>query len=242
VLMGPKREELLTGREKKMTAYHEAGHALAAWLLPGVDKLHKVTIIPRGRALGVTQLVPEEDRMNIGESDLHNRLAFILGGRAAEKIVFGEYSAGAENDLQQATRIARKMVSHWGMSERVGPVACHGSNEQPFLGRDVYEQREYGEHMAQIIDEEVSRLLGEAATRATALLSEHRGKLDRLAEELESREMLDDTEVVEIIGPATPRSGGETVGLTQPAGQPVAEPASQRSTQAVSQAASQPAT
>ncbi|MFM1997851.1 MAG: hypothetical protein RLZZ111_2238 [Planctomycetota bacterium] len=224
VLMGPKREELLTGREKKMTAYHEAGHALAAWLLPGVDKLHKVTIIPRGRALGVTQLVPEEDRMNIGESDLYNRLAFILAGRAAEKLVFGEYSAGAENDLQQATRIARKMVSHWGMSERVGPVACHVSNEHPFLGRDVYEQREYGEHTAQIIDEEVSRILGEAAARAAALLAEHRGKLDSLSAALESREMLDDTEVVEIIGPAAPRrgdaasppGGGQTVAAQTP--------------------------
>ena len=209
VLMGPKREEILVGREKKMTAYHEAGHALAAWLLPGVDKLHKVTIIPRGRALGVTQLVPEEDRMNIGESDLNNRLVFILAGRAAEKLVFGEYSAGAENDLVQATRIARKMVSHWGMSERIGPVACHASNEHPFLGRDVYEQREFGEHMTQIIDEEVTRLLGEAATRATALLSEQRVKLDTLAGELESREMLDDTEVVAIIGPAAPRSGSD---------------------------------
>jgi len=214
VLMGPKREELLTGREKKMTAYHEAGHALAAWLLPGVDKLHKVTIIPRGRALGVTQLLPEEDRMNIGESDLHNRLAFILAGRAAEKLVFGEYSAGAENDLQQATRIARKMVSHWGMSDRVGPVACHASNEHPFLGRDVYEQREYGDHTAQVIDEEVARLLGEAATRAAALLAEERSKLDRLAGELETREMLDDTEVVDIIGPATPRSGGDAAAET----------------------------
>ncbi len=212
VLMGPKREELLAGREKKMTAYHEAGHALAAWLLPGVDKLHKVTIIPRGRALGVTQLVPEEDRMNIGESDLNNRLAFILAGRAAEKLVFGEYSAGAENDLQQATRIARKMVSNWGMSERVGPVACHVSNEHPFLGRDVYEQREFGEHTAQIIDEEVARLLGDAATRAAELLSTHRDKLDRLAGELESREMLDDTEVVDIIGPPAPRSGGDASG------------------------------
>ena len=208
VLMGPKREEVLAGREKTMTAYHEAGHALAAWLLPGVDKLHKVTIIPRGRALGVTQLVPEEDRMNVGESDLQNRLAFILAGRAAEKLVFGEYSAGAENDLMQATRIARKMVAHWGMSEKLGPVSCQSSHEHPFLGRDVYEQREFSENTAQIIDEEVARFLGEAAERAVHLLSENRGKLDRLAGELESREMLDDTEVVEIIGPATPRSAG----------------------------------
>jgi cell division protease FtsH len=209
VLMGPKREELLAGREKRMTAYHEAGHALAAWLLPGVDKLHKVTIIPRGRALGVTQLLPEEDRVNIGESDLNNRLVLGLAGRAAEKLIFGEYSAGAENDLQQATRIARRMVSHWGMSERVGPVACHASNEHPFLGRDVYEQREFSEHTARIIDEEVARILGDAARRATALLEEHRDKLDALATELESREMLDDTEVAVIIGPATPRRPGE---------------------------------
>ncbi len=210
VLMGPKREEVLAGREKKMTAYHEAGHALGAWLLPGVDKLHKVTIIPRGRALGVTQLVPEEDRMNIGESDLHNRLVFILAGRAAEKLVFGEYSAGAENDLVQATRIARRMVAHWGMSERVGPVACATSNEHPFLGRDVYEQREFSEATARIIDEEVSRILNEAAERAVKLLSDNRDKLDRLAGALETREMLDDTEVVAIIGPATPRRGGDT--------------------------------
>jgi cell division protease FtsH len=208
VLMGPKREEVLAGREKTMTAYHEAGHALAAWLLPGVDKLHKVTIIPRGRALGVTQLVPEEDRMNVGESDLQNRLAFILAGRAAEKLIFGEYSAGAENDLMQATRIARKMVAHWGMSDKLGPVSCQSSQEHPFLGRDVYEQREFSENTAQIIDEEVARFLGEAAERAATLLSDNRDKLDRLAGELESREMLDDTEVVEIIGPATPRSAG----------------------------------
>jgi cell division protease FtsH len=119
--------------------------------------------------------------------------------------VFGEYSAGAENDLVQATRIARKMVAHWGMSERLGPVACATTNEHPFLGRDVYEQREFSERTAQIIDEEVARLLNEAAERATTLLTENRGKLDRLASELENREMLDDTEVVEIIGPAVPR-------------------------------------
>jgi len=146
--------------------------------------------------------------MNVGESDLQNRLAFILAGRAAEKLIFGEYSAGAENDLMQATRIARKMVAHWGMSDKLGPVSCQSSQEHPFLGRDVYEQREFSENTAQIIDEEVARFLGEAAERAATLLSDNRDKLDRLAGELESREMLDDTEVVEIIGPATPRSAG----------------------------------
>jgi cell division protease FtsH len=168
-----------------------------------------VTIIPRGRALGVTQLVPEEDRMNIGQSDLENRLVFILAGRAAEKLVFGEFSAGAENDLVQATRLARRMVAHWGMSEKVGPVACHGSNEHPFLGRDVYEQREFSDHTARVIDDEVTRILGEAAVRATKLLSDNRDKLDRLSAALEEREMLDDTDLVGIVGPATPRRPGE---------------------------------
>ena len=220
VLMGPKREEVLAGREKRMTAYHEAGHALGSWLLPGVDKLHKVTIIPRGRALGVTQLVPEEDRMNIGQSDLENRLVFILAGRAAEKLVFGEYSAGAENDLVQATRLARRMVAHWGMSEKVGPVACHGSSETPFLGRDVYEQREFSDHTARVIDDEVARILGESAERATALLTDNRDKLDRLALALEAREVLDDTDLVGIVGPAAPRRPGDT-----PAQAPGAVPA-----------------
>ncbi len=134
VLMGPKRDEVLMGKEKAMTAYHEAGHAVLAWLLPGMDRLHKVTIIPRGRALGVTQLLPEEDRLNISESELNNRLVFMLGGRAAEKLVYDEFSAGAENDLTQGTKLARRMVAHWGMSDRLGPVAFRTSEEHPFLG------------------------------------------------------------------------------------------------------------
>ena len=153
----------------------------------------------------MTQLVPEEDRLNIGESDLHNRLAFILAGRSAEKLVFGEYSAGAENDLMQATRLARKMVSNWGMSERIGPLACQTSNEHPFLGRDVYEQRDFSEHTAQVVDEEVGRILSAAAERADVLLEENRQKLDTLSEELIAREMLDDSEVESVIGPSTPR-------------------------------------
>lgn len=150
--------------------------------------------------------------MNIGESDLSNRLVFILAGRAAEKLVFGEYSAGAENDLVQATRLARRMVAHWGMSDRVGPVACHVTNEHPFLGRDVYEQREFGEHTLKVIDEEVTRILGESAERATKLLSDNRGKLDALATQLEESEMLDEDEVVAVIGPAVPRSSSEATG------------------------------
>ncbi len=202
VLMGPKREELLSGKEKNMCAYHEAGHALLAWILPGVDRLHKVTIIPRGRALGVTQLLPEEDRFNIGETELYSQLVMALGGRAAEKIVFNEYSSGASSDLNHVTRLARRMVAHWGMSDRVGPVACHTGEEHPFLGREIYEQREFSEDTARLIDEEVSRILHEADARARELLTQQRDKLDALASALEQREMLDESEVEEIIGPS----------------------------------------
>jgi cell division protease FtsH len=211
VLMGPKREEVLTAKEKSMTAYHESGHALLAWILPDTDRVHKVTIIPRGRALGVTQLLPEEDRMNIGESELHSRLIFMLGGRSAEKLVFDEYSAGAEDDLKRATQLARRMVTHWGMSERVGPVAFRGSEEHPFLGKEFHEQREYSEHSARVIDEEITRILNGAAERANELLAGNRDKLDLLAKALEEQEVLDEVEIEEIIGPSlrTSRSNGQ---------------------------------
>jgi cell division protease FtsH len=201
VLMGPKRDEVLMGKEKSMTAYHEAGHAVLAWLLPGMDRLHKVTIIPRGRALGVTQLLPEEDRLNISESELNNRLVFMLGGRAAEKLVYDEFSAGAENDLAQCTKLARRMVAHWGMSERLGPVAFRTSEEHPFLGREIIEQREFSEHTAQIIDEEIARILRRASEQALDMLSQHRGKLDSVAAALEEKEVLDEEEFEQLIGP-----------------------------------------
>ncbi|MCE9552985.1 MAG: ATP-dependent zinc metalloprotease FtsH [Planctomycetes bacterium] len=201
ILMGAKREEVLSEKEKRMTAYHEAGHALVAWFVPGTDRVHKVTIIPRGRALGVTQLLPEEDRMSISESDLNHRLAFMLAGRAAERLIFGEYTAGAENDLSEATKLARRMVAHWGMSERLGPVAYHASEEHPFLGREIHQQREFSEHTAQLIDEEVARILHAASDRALAMLQEHRANLDRLAEALVEREILDDKEIEQLIGP-----------------------------------------
>jgi cell division protease FtsH len=206
VLMGPKREEVLSGKEKMMTAYHESGHALLAWLVPGADKVHKVTIIPRGRALGVTQLLPEEDRLNIGEGELHARLVFMMGGRGAEKLVFDEYSAGAEDDLKRATQLARRMVTHWGMSERVGPVAYRTSEEHPFLGKEIVEQREFSEHTAQVIDEEVARILHDAAERARDLLDTNRDKLDILAHTLAENEVLDNREIEELIGP-TPTRG-----------------------------------
>ncbi|MHB1037509.1 MAG: ATP-dependent zinc metalloprotease FtsH [Pirellulales bacterium] len=202
VLMGPKREEVLTGKEKTMTAYHEAGHALLAWMLPGIDRLHKVTIIPRGRSLGVTQLLPEEDRMNIGEHELYTRLTFTLGGRAAEKLVFDEYSAGAEDDLKRSTQLARRMVTHWGMSERLGPVAYRTGEEHPFLGREIQAEREFSEHTAQVIDEEIARILHAAADQARALLLQHRDKLNLLATALEENEVLDEREVEKLLGPS----------------------------------------
>ncbi|MFH1268747.1 MAG: ATP-dependent zinc metalloprotease FtsH, partial [Planctomycetota bacterium] len=131
VLMGAKREEVLVGQEKLMTAYHEAGHVLLAWLLPGSDRVHKVSVIPRGRTLGATQILPEEDRLNVGEGEINVRLAIFLGGRAAEKLRFREFSAGAEDDLKRATQLARRMVTLWGMSERLGPVAFRAHEEHP---------------------------------------------------------------------------------------------------------------
>ena len=200
ILMGPKREEVLNERERLMTAYHEAGHALLAWLLPDVDHVHKVTIIPRGRALGLTWLVPDEDRYSVGEARLHSRLAFSLGGRAAEKLVFDEYSAGAENDLKQATQIARRMVTRWGMSTVIGPVAFRDSEEHPFLGKEMHENRDYSEETARIIDEEVQRFLTLADQRAVQVLTENRDKLDAMTKALVEKESLDQSEIAEIIG------------------------------------------
>jgi cell division protease FtsH len=201
LLMGSKREEVLSDQEKSMTAYHESGHALLAWIVPGGDRLHKVSIVPRGRSLGATQLLPEEDRVNISESDLHTRLLFLLGGRAAEKLVFNEYSAGAEDDLNKATQLARRMITHWGMSERLGPVAFRDAEDHPFLGREMAEPRRFSEHTAQVIDEEVSRLLRDASDKATEMLVQFREKLDCLAKKLEESETLDDADIEKLLGP-----------------------------------------
>jgi len=201
VLMGSKRDEVLSDKEKSLTAYHEAGHALLAWLVPSSDRVHKVSIIPRGRALGATQLLPEEDRVNISETELRTRLLFLLGGRSAEKLVFNEYTAGAEDDLKRATSLARRMVTHWGMSERLGPVAFRDAEEHPFLGKEIAEPRQYSEATARVIDEEVGQLLRQAADRAAELLSQHRDDLDRLAGALSAEETLDEGDLERLLGP-----------------------------------------
>jgi cell division protease FtsH len=199
ILMGPKREEILTEKEKRMTAYHEAGHALLAWIIPEADPIHKVTIIPRGRSLGATHQLPEEDRHNYSQAYLIARLTVIMGGRAAEKLVFDEVSSGAENDLKEATRLARYMVTHWGMSERIGPVAFRAGEEHMFLGKEIQEPRDFSEHTARIIDEEVSRILHQADENARSLLADSRSNLDRLAEALVKREVLTPPEIEEIL-------------------------------------------
>ncbi len=200
VLMGAKREEVLNEKEKRMTAYHEAGHALVAWMTPGADPVHKVTVIPRGRALGVTQFLPEEDRMGITESEVLADLAVALGGRAAERLVYNDLTAGAAGDLKQATRMARMMVTQWGMSKRLGPVYIRGSEEHPFLGREISEPRDHAESTQQVIDEEVGRILREADDRAYRLLEERRDDLERLVDALVEREVLSMTEIEELVG------------------------------------------
>ncbi len=202
ILMGPKREEVLIGKEKEKTAYHEAGHALIAWLCEGADRVHKVTVIPRGRALGVTQTLPEEDKMNVTESELKVRLAFMLGGRAAEKLIYDEHSAGAENDLERATSIARRMVTKWGMSETLGPVSYKLSDEDPFLGREMNQQRQFSEATMEKIDAEVASILHNASRRALDVLTQHRDKLDRLTEALVEEEELGEKQITELIGPS----------------------------------------
>lgn len=206
VLMGPRREEILSPHEREATAYHEAGHALLAWLQPEVDQLHKVTIIPRGRALGVTQLLPNEERYNVGERRLHAQLAFMLGGRAAEKLVFNEYSAGAEDDLSRATALARRMVARWGMSDVIGPASFRDSEEHPFLGKEFHSQRDHSEDTTRMIDAEVQRFLTQADHRAMKILADHRDKLDALARALLEKEELEQPEISAIIGEPVPRT------------------------------------
>jgi cell division protease FtsH len=198
--MGAKREEVITEKDKRATAYHEVGHALVAWMTPNTDPVHKVTIIPRGRSLGVTHFMPEEDRISYSESQIRARLDYILGGRAAERLIYGDLSTGASDDLKQATRLARLMVTQWGMSDRVGPVYIRGTEEHPFLGREITEPKDHSESTQQVIDEEIQRILRDADERAYRTLEEHRDDMERLTEALVEREVLTVQEIEEIVG------------------------------------------
>ena len=200
VLMGQTREAtVLNSHERERVAYHESGHALAAALMPNADPLHKVSIIPRGMALGVTMTLPEEDRYLLQKSYVKDELVKMLGGRVAEDIIFGEVSSGAADDLARATDMARKMVREWGMSERVGPMAWR-SQEQVFLGEDMGRGRDYSDDMANLIDEEIESILREAEKRCKDLLVENRQGLDAIAQSLLVKETLDSNDVHELLG------------------------------------------
>ena len=202
VLMGAKREEVLQPSEKEKTAYHEAGHTLTAWFLPGAQRVHKVTVVPRGQSLGSTQILPNEDRMNMSESEIRDQLVVLLAGRAAEKIIYDETSVGAENDLERATSLGRRMVSHWGMSLKLGPVSYKLSDSDPFLGREIHQQRQFSERTQETIDAEVGDTLRAADRRASDMLHARREELERLKDALMEREELDEKEITELIGPS----------------------------------------
>jgi cell division protease FtsH len=200
--MGAKREEVLTEKEKEKTAYHESGHTILAWQLPGAHRVHKVTIVPRGRTLGVTQMLPTEDRVSISEPELRDHLTVLLAGRAAEKLIYDECTVGAENDLERASGLARRMVMNWGMSERLGPVSYKLADDDPFLGREMHQQRHFSESTMEAIDQEVARILREASERAASLLSAQRGQLEKLTQALLEKEEMNEQEIAQILGPS----------------------------------------
>ncbi|MDJ0865599.1 MAG: ATP-dependent zinc metalloprotease FtsH [Myxococcota bacterium] len=204
VLLGAERKSLvMTDEDKRITAYHEGGHALVAMLTEGSDPVHKVTIIPRGMALGVTQTLPDEDRYNLTRSQMLGMIKHAMGGRAAEELVFDHLSTGASNDLQQATRMARQMVCHYGMSERLGPVSYGDDSHDVFLGRDFVSRKDYSEKKAEEIDAEVSALLNQLYGEARELLEQNRETLDRIAEALLERETLDTADLRALVAGET---------------------------------------
>jgi cell division protease FtsH len=202
IMMGIEREDVIGDAEKKLIAYHETGHALTAIILPNADPLQKVTIIPRGKALGATEQIPEEDRHNFKKSYLVDRIAVILGGRAAEKIAFDDVSTGAGDDLKQGTRIARRMVCQWGMSETLAPVTFKQGDPHPFLGKELSEPRDFSEHTARLIDEEIQKIVRDAETKALEVLSDNREKLEILSKRLLDQETLNREEIDKILAAA----------------------------------------
>ncbi len=199
VLMGAERRSMLiTEDEKKTTAYHEAGHALVAAAIKEVDPVHKVTIIPRGRALGVTMLLPEEDRHSYNRRGLLGQIAMIMGGRAAEDLIFKRFTTGASDDLKKATELARKMICQWGMNEQLGPVA-YTEGGQMFLGRDLQQHRNISNETSRTIDSEVRKLLNECYERACTILKTNAQALDQVAAKLIEKETIDGEEVVQIL-------------------------------------------
>jgi len=225
VILGLKREEPFGEEEKKRTAYHEAGHALCAWLEPKAHPLTRVSIIPRGRAGGVTMFEPNEDRMDRSYSEFLADLVVTLGGRAADKMIFGEPMSGAVGDIQQVTRLARRMVTQFGMSEKLGPIYFRHGEEHVFLGKEIHEGRDFSEGTAKVIDEEIQRIVHEALARATDLLSKHRAELDLIVDALLVHEELDRDEVEQVLKGVPPGDLRKTPPPAASAGpEPVKQP------------------
>jgi len=201
ILMGLERENIVvTDEERRLLAYHEGGHAVVAAVLPNADPIHKVTIIPRGRAMGVTQQLPEREKYIYPREYMMDRLAVMMGGRAAEEVVERTATSGAEEDLKQATRLARKMVLEWGMSESLGEMAMGDGHDTVFLGHEIAQRREYSEQTAKEVDEEIKKILRQSYDQARDILEKHREGLDRVAEELIQKEEISGKEVLELVG------------------------------------------
>ena len=206
VLAGPERKSVrITDEEKRIVAFHEAGHAIVMHELPLCDRVHRISIMSRGAALGWTLSLPGEDQHLVGVDALQQQLAGLMGGRVAEDVVFGNVTSGAENDIKKATQIVRRMVTQWGMSDRIGPVTMGENNELVFLGRDLGEKRNYSEEMAALIDEEVRTTIENAGSVARKILSEHRAVLGRLAERLISEETVEGKELDAMLQPEQPK-------------------------------------
>jgi len=217
VMMGRERRSMIiSDEEKKSTAYHEAGHAIVATLTPGADPIHKVSIIPRGMALGVTQQLPIDERHTYSKEYLQNNITILMGGRVAEELVRGELTTGAGNDIERATMIARKMVCEWGMSDRLGPVTFGQKQEAIFLGRDFTRHQDYSEATARDIDQEVREIVTSCYERAKKLLSTHIEILHRVARTLLEKEVVDGAEIQKIIHGIPPQGPGGA----EPAGAP----------------------
>jgi cell division protease FtsH len=207
VIAGPERKSRrISDKEKEIIAYHETGHALVMKSLPHADPVHKVSIISRGMALGWTLSLPEEDKYLISKDELMDQIAGIMGGRVAEEIVFGDVTSGAENDIQRATQMARRMVTQWGMSDKLGTVSMGHREELVFLGRDLGEQRNYSEEVAAIIDEEIRGIINHGYQTAKGILQAQRSKMDAIVEQLKIVETLDARELDEIIGREEPQA------------------------------------
>jgi len=227
-----RRSLILSDDDKKTTAYHEAGHALLAKLLPKTDPVHKVSIIPRGRALGVTMQLPGEDRHNYSKEFLKSNMVVLMGGRVAEELVLDQLTTGASNDIERATKTAHNMVCMWGMSKKLGPMSFGDSQEQVFMGKELIHSKDYGEDTAKTIDSEVRRFVEEAHAKATQLLSENREHLEVISMALLDRETITGADIDLLMegkelppmekvngGPSGPTSDGTPSGYT-PEGKP----------------------